>query len=57
MARRELPLSEAMQRYRAAGSMEFAKQLPIHAKMYEHRIRQAARKVKKFLSMRTSEPA
>jgi len=67
------------EKYRAAGSMEFAKQLLIHAKVAvspgigfgeygegyvrialvenEHRIRQAARNVKKFLSMRTNEPA
>jgi len=66
-------------KYRAAGSMEFAKQLLIHAKVAvspgigfgeygegyvrialvenEHRIRQAARNVKKFLSMRTNESA
>jgi hypothetical protein len=37
--------------------MEFAKQLPIHAKMNEHRICEAARNVKKFLSMRMNEPA
>ncbi len=65
--------------YREKGSMEFAKQLLIHAKVAvlpgtgfgeygegyvrialvenEHRIRQAARNVKKFLSMRTNEPA
>jgi len=67
------------EKYREAGSMEFAKQLLIHAKVAvspgigfgeygegyvrialvenEHRIRQAARNVKKFLSMRTNEPA
>ncbi len=67
------------EKYRAAGSMEFAKQLLIHAKVAvspgigfgeygegyvrialvenEHRIRQAARNVKKFLSLRTNEPA
>jgi len=67
------------EKYRAAGSMEFAKQLLIHAKVAvspgigfgeygegyvrialvenEHRIRQAARNVKKFLSMRTNESA
>jgi alanine-synthesizing transaminase len=65
------------ERYRAAGSMEFAKQLLVHAKVAvspgigfgeygegyvrialvenEHRIRQAARNVKKFLSMRVNE--
>jgi alanine-synthesizing transaminase len=64
--------------YRAKGSMEFAKQLLIHAKVAvlpgtgfgeygegyvrvglvenEHRIRQAARNVKKFLSLRVNEP-
>jgi alanine-synthesizing transaminase len=64
--------------YRERGSMEFAKQLLIHAKVAvlpgtgfgeygegyvrvalvenEHRIRQAARNVKKFLSMRANEP-
>jgi len=63
--------------YRDAGSLEFAKQLLVHAKVAvapglgfgeygegyvrialvenEHRIRQAARNVKKFLSMRTNE--
>jgi len=67
------------EQYREAGSMEFAKQLLIHAKVAvspgigfgeygegyvrvalvenEHRIRQAARNVKKFLSMRFNEPA
>jgi len=67
------------EKYRAAGSMEFAKQLLIHAKVAvspgigfgeygegyvrialvenEHRIRQAARNVKKFLSMRANESA
>jgi len=67
------------QQYRERGSMEFAKQLLIHAKVAvspgigfgeygedyvrialvenEHRIRQAARNVKKFLSMRINEPA
>jgi alanine-synthesizing transaminase len=65
--------------YRERGSMEFAKQLLIHAKVAvlpgtgfgeygegyvrvalvenEHRIRQAARNVKKFLSLRVNEPA
>jgi alanine-synthesizing transaminase len=65
--------------YREKGSMEFAKQLLIHAKVAvlpgtgfgeygegfvrvalvenEHRIRQAARNVKKFLSLRVNEPA
>jgi alanine-synthesizing transaminase len=65
--------------YRDHGSMEFAKQLLIHAKVAvlpgtgfgeygegyvrvalvenEHRIRQAARNVKRFLSMRVNEPA
>ncbi|MGC9954855.1 MAG: LL-diaminopimelate aminotransferase [Rhizomicrobium sp.] len=65
--------------YRERGSMEFSKQLLIHAKVAvspgigfgeygegyvrialvenEHRIRQAARNVKKFLSMRINEPA
>ena len=64
--------------YRERGSMEFAKQLLVHAKVAvspgigfgeygegyvrvalvenEHRIRQAARNVKKFLAMRTNEP-
>jgi alanine-synthesizing transaminase len=64
--------------YRDRGSMEFAKQLLVHAKVAvspgigfgeygegfvrialvenEHRIRQAARNVKKFLSMRVNEP-
>jgi alanine-synthesizing transaminase len=64
--------------YREHGSMEFAKQLLIHAKVAvapgigfgeygegyvrvalvenEHRIRQAARNVKKFLSLRVNEP-
>jgi alanine-synthesizing transaminase len=67
------------EQYRAHGSMEFAKQLLIHAKVAvspgigfgeygegyvrialvenEHRIRQAARNVKKFLSLRINEPA
>jgi alanine-synthesizing transaminase len=67
------------EQYRERGSMEFAKQMLIHAKVAvspgigfgeygegyvrvalvenEHRIRQAARNVKKFLSMRTNEPA
>jgi alanine-synthesizing transaminase len=67
------------EQYRARGSMEFAKQLLIHAKVAvspgigfgeygegyvrialvenEHRIRQAARNVKKFLSLRINEPA
>ena len=66
------------EQYREHGSMEFAKQLLIHAKVAvapgigfgeygegyvrvalvenEHRIRQAARNVKKFLSMRINEP-
>jgi len=66
------------EQYRERGSMEFAKQLLVHAKVAvspgigfgeygegfvrvalvenEHRIRQAARNVKKFLSMRTNEP-
>jgi len=70
------PLPE---QYREHGSMEFAKQLLIHAKVAvspgigfgeygegyvrialvenEHRIRQAARNVKKFLSLRVNEPA
>jgi alanine-synthesizing transaminase len=70
------PLPES---YRAHGSMEFSKQLLIHAKVAvspgigfgeygegyvrialvenEHRIRQAARNVKKFLSLRVNEPA
>jgi alanine-synthesizing transaminase len=65
--------------YRERGSMEFAKQLLIHAKVAvlpgtgfgeygegyvrvalvenEHRIRQAARNVKRFLGMRLNEPA
>lgn len=65
--------------WRERGSMEFAKQMLIHAKVAispgigfgeygegyvrvalvenEHRIRQAARNVKKFLSMRVNEPA
>jgi alanine-synthesizing transaminase len=65
--------------YREKGSMEFAKQLLIHAKVAvlpgtgfgeygegyvrvglvenEHRIRQAARNVKKFLSLRVNEPS
>jgi alanine-synthesizing transaminase len=69
------PLPE---QYRQAGSMEFSKQLLIHAKVAvspgigfgeygeghvrialvenEHRIRQAARNVKKFLSLRVNEP-
>ena len=67
------------EKYREHGSMEFAKQLLIHAKVAvspgigfgeygeghvrvalvenEHRIRQAARNVKKFLSTRVNEPA
>ena len=67
------------EQYRERGSMEFAKQLLIHAKVAvspgigfgeygegyvrvalvenEHRIRQAARNVKKFLSTRINEPA
>jgi hypothetical protein len=49
-----LPRSEALS---AAGSTEFAKQLPIHAKMNGPRIREVARKVKKSLSMRMNEPA
>ncbi|MDE1939017.1 MAG: LL-diaminopimelate aminotransferase [Alphaproteobacteria bacterium] len=66
------------EQYREHGSMEFAKQLLIHAKVAvspgigfgeygegyvrialvenEHRIRQAARNVKKFLSLRVNEP-
>jgi len=66
------------EQYREHGSMEFAKQLIVHAKIAvspgiafgeygegyvriglvenEHRIRQAARNVKKFLSMRINEP-
>jgi alanine-synthesizing transaminase len=66
------------EQYREHGSMEFAKQLLVHAKIAvapgigfgeygegyvriglvenEHRIRQAARNVKKFLSMRINEP-
>jgi len=66
------------EQYREHGSMEFAKQLLIHAKIAvapgigfgeygegyvriglvenEHRIRQAARNVKKFLSLRINEP-
>jgi alanine-synthesizing transaminase len=66
------------EKFREAGSMEFAKQMLIHAKVAvspgigfgeygeghvrvalvenEHRIRQAARNVKKFLSMRINEP-
>ena len=69
------PIPEA---WREKGSMEFAKQLLIHAKVAvlpgtgfgeygegyvrvglvenEHRIRQAARNVKKFLSLRVNEP-
>src|SRR5258708_6333627 len=65
--------------YREKGSLEFAKQFLIHAKVAvlpgtgfgeygegyvrvalvenEHRIRQAARNVKKFLSLRVNEPA
>jgi alanine-synthesizing transaminase len=65
------------EKYRAAGSMEFAKQLLVHARVAvspgigfgeygeghvrialvenEHRIRQAARNVKKFLSVRVNE--
>jgi alanine-synthesizing transaminase len=65
--------------YKERGSMEFAKQLLIHAKVAvspgigfgeygegyvrialvenEHRIRQAARNVKKFLGLRLNEPA
>jgi alanine-synthesizing transaminase len=67
------------EQYREHGSMEFSKQLLIHAKVAvspgigfgeygegyvrialvenEHRIRQAARNVKKFLSMRVNEAA
>ena len=67
------------EQYREHGSMEFAKQLLVHAKIAvapgigfgeygegyvriglvenEHRIRQAARNVKKFLSLRLNEPA
>src|SRR5580704_5105615 len=67
------------EKYKQLGSMEFAKDLLIHAKVAvspgigfgeygegyvrvalvenEHRIRQAARNVKRFLSMRTNEPA
>jgi len=70
------PVPEA---WREKGSMEFAKQLLIHAKVAvlpgtgfgeygegyvrvamvenEHRIRQAARNVKRFLAMRSNEPA
>jgi alanine-synthesizing transaminase len=66
------------EQYREHGSMEFAKQLLVHAKVAvspgigfgeygegyvrialvenEHRIRQAARNVKKFLSLRVNEP-
>jgi alanine-synthesizing transaminase len=66
------------EKFREAGSMEFAKQLLLHAKVAvspgigfgeygegyvrvalvenEHRIRQAARNVKKFLSMGTNNP-
>ena len=66
------------EQYRERGSMEFAKQLLVHAKVAvspgigfgeygegyvrvalvenEHRIRQAARNVKKFLSLRVNEP-
>jgi len=66
------------EQYREHGSMEFAKQLLVHAKIAvapgigfgeygegyvriglvenEHRIRQAARNVKKFLSLRLNEP-
>jgi alanine-synthesizing transaminase len=66
------------EQYREHGSMEFSKQLLIHAKVAvapgigfgeygegyvrialvenEHRIRQAARNVKKFLSLRVNEP-
>jgi alanine-synthesizing transaminase len=64
--------------FRAAGSLEFSKQLLAHAKVAvspglgfgeygegyvrialvenEHRIRQAARNVKRFLTMRTNQP-
>jgi alanine-synthesizing transaminase len=66
------------EQYREHGSMEFSKQLLVHAKVAvapgigfgeygegyvrialvenEHRIRQAARNVKKFLSLRVNEP-
>ncbi len=66
------------EQYREHGSMEFAKQLLVHAKIAvapgigfgeygegyvriglvenEHRIRQAARNVKKFLALRINEP-
>jgi alanine-synthesizing transaminase len=66
------------EKYKALGSMEFAKDLLIHAKVAvspgigfgeygegyvrvalvenEHRIRQAARNVKKFLAMGTNGP-
>jgi len=66
------------EQYREHGSMEFAKQLLVHAKIAvapgigfgeygegfvriglvenEHRIRQAARNVKKFLALRLNEP-
>jgi len=66
------------EKYRELGSMEFAKDLLIHAKVAvspgigfgeygegyvrvalvenEHRIRQAARNVKKFLSQGTNHP-
>jgi alanine-synthesizing transaminase len=69
------PIPESM---RAMGSLEFSKQLLVHAKVAvspglgfgeygegyvrialvenEHRIRQAARNVKKFLSLRLNEP-
>jgi alanine-synthesizing transaminase len=69
-----VPIPES---YREAGSLEFAKQLLVHAKVAvapglgfgeygegyvrialvenEHRIRQAARNVKKFLSIRSNE--
>jgi len=69
------PIPEA---FRAAGSLEFSKQLLAHAKVAvspglgfgeygegyvrialvenEHRIRQAARNVKRFLSLRSNEP-
>jgi alanine-synthesizing transaminase len=69
-----VPIPES---YREAGSLEFAKQLLVHAKVAvapglgfgeygegyvrialvenEHRIRQAARNVKKFLLIRSNE--
>jgi alanine-synthesizing transaminase len=67
------------EQYREHGSLEFTKQLIVHAKIAvspgiafgeygegfvriglvenEHRIRQAARNVKKFLSLRINEPS